>query len=114
MTRSPDALVVGAGVVGLTTAISLAEAGLRTHILAAAPPQQSTSFAAGAIWGPVRTGGSARSLEWSRVGLEVLSELAAEPRAAIRQVDGIEVSATMATPPQWTSLLPRHRVLGPG
>ena len=114
MTRSPDALVVGAGVVGLTTAISLAEAGLRTHILAAAPPQQSTSFVAGAIWGPVRTGGSARSLEWSRVGLEVLSELAAEPRAAIRQVSGVEVAATAATPPGWISLLPQHRLLEPG
>jgi D-amino-acid oxidase len=114
MTRSPDALVVGAGVVGLTTAISLAEGGLTTHVLAAAPPQQSTSFVAGAIWGPVRAGESARSLEWSRVGLEVLSELAAEPRAAIRQVSGIEVATTMTTPPQWISLLPRHRLLEPG
>jgi len=114
MTRSPDALVVGAGVVGLTTAISLAEGGLATHVLAAAPPQQSTSFAAGAIWGPVRTDGSARSLEWSRVGLEVLSELAAEPGTAIRQVSGIEVAATVATPPEWISLLPRHRLLAPG
>ena len=113
MTRSPDALVVGAGVVGLTTAISLAEAGLRAHILAAAPPQQSTSFAAGAIWGPVRTGGSARSLEWSRVGLEVMSELAADPRAAIRQVSGVEVAATAAAPPEWVSLLPQHRLLEP-
>jgi D-amino-acid oxidase len=114
MTRFPDALVVGAGVVGLTTAISLAEAGLRTHVLAAAPPQQSTSFAAGAIWGPVRTGGAARAVEWSRVGLEVLSELAADPRAAIRQVSGVEVSTTPRRPPEWLSLLPRHRLLEPG
>jgi D-amino-acid oxidase len=114
MTRSPDVLVVGAGVVGLTTAVSLAEGGLMTHVLAAAPPQRSTSFVAGAIWGPVRAGASARSLEWSRVGLEVLSELAAEPRAAIRQVSGVEVAATVATPPEWISLLPRHRLLEPG
>ncbi|MDX6421029.1 MAG: hypothetical protein QOG28_5649, partial [Trebonia sp.] len=48
-----DAVVVGAGVVGLTTAISLAEAGLATRIVTAAAPAATTSAAAGAIWGPV-------------------------------------------------------------
>ena len=48
-----DAVVVGAGVAGLTTAISLAEAGLATRVLTANPPSGTTSAAAGAIWGPV-------------------------------------------------------------
>ena len=46
-----DVLVIGAGVVGLTTAISLAEAGLSVTIRTAAGPEQSTSVAAGAVWG---------------------------------------------------------------
>ncbi|MCW2932542.1 MAG: amino acid oxidase [Actinomycetia bacterium] len=111
MTKHPDALVVGAGVVGLTSAIALAEAGLATRVLAAAPPEETTSFVAGAIWGPTRTSSSPRVHEWAQVGLEVLSELAADPRAAIRQVSGIEVAATAGAHSQWISILPSSRVL---
>ena len=107
-----DAVVAGAGVVGLTTAISLAEAGLSTRILAAAPPERTTSVAAGAIWGPVRCGPPDRTYEWARTGLAVLSKLADEPAAAIRQVSGIEVAAEPASPPEWLDLLPDPRLLG--
>src|SRR5271166_331562 len=105
MTHS-DALVVGAGVVGLTTAISLAEAGLTTRILTASPPVETTSAAAGAIWGPVLCGPADRCREWAKVGLSVLSELTGEPAAAVRQVRGREVSERHATPPDWMDLLP--------
>ena len=88
-----DAVVAGAGVVGLTTAISLAEAGLSTRIVTTALPPQTTSVAAGAIWGPVRCGPPDRTYEWARTGLAVLSELAGEPVAGIRQVSGMEVTA---------------------
>ena len=44
-----DGLVIGAGAVGLTTAISRAEAGLSVTIRTAALPEQSTSAAAGAV-----------------------------------------------------------------
>jgi D-amino-acid oxidase len=51
-TTDTDALVIGAGVSGLTTAIRLAETGLRIHIWTAEPSQVTTSAAAGAMWGP--------------------------------------------------------------
>ncbi len=101
-----DALVVGAGVAGLTTAISLAEAGLVTRVVAADPPSQTTSAAAGAIWGPVLCGPADRTREWARVGLEVLSALADEPAAAVRQVSGREVAQEPVSPPEWLDLLP--------
>src|SRR5258707_6717596 len=111
MTQHVDALVVSAGVVGLTTAISLAEAGLVTRVLAADPPERTTSYVAGAIWGPVRTSTAGPALEWARVGLAVLSELAADPRAAIRQVSGIMVEATPRPRPDWLPILPDQRPL---
>jgi D-amino-acid oxidase len=114
MTTYPDALVVGAGVVGLTTAIALAEAGLATRVLAAAPPERTTSFVAGAIWGPVRSSNSPRVHEWARTGLAVLSDLASDPRAAIRQVSGVEVATEPRQPPEWISILPSSRLLAPG
>ena len=108
-----DAVVVGAGVIGLTTAISLAEAGLSTRVLTAAPPPAATSVAAGAIWGPVRCGPPARCIAWSRTALEVLSGLADDPDSGVHVVSGREVAAHHATPPDWLTLLPGTRLLGP-
>ncbi len=109
-----DAVVVGAGVVGLTTAISLAEAGLSTRLVSATPPPAATSIAAGAIWGPVRCGPPQRCLAWSRTALDVLSGLAADPDSGVHFVSGREVAAHHATPPDWLMLLPESRLLGPG
>ena len=59
-----DALVIGAGVCGLTTGISLAEAGLSVTIRTAAPPERTTSVAAGAVSGagPGRPAGAGPGL----------------------------------------------------
>ena len=107
-------MVVGAGVVGLTTAITLAEAGLATRIVTAAPPAATTSATAGAIWGPVRCGPPERCYGWARTGLDVLSALTDEPAAGVHQLSGHEVRASPKEPPAWTDLLPDMRVLGPG
>ena len=105
-------MVIGSGVVGLTTAISLAEAGLATRVVTAAPPSATTSAVAGAIWGPVRCGPPERCYAWARTGLDVLSAQAAEPVAGVHQLTGREVSASPKVPPLWTDLLPDLRVLG--
>jgi D-amino-acid oxidase len=101
-----DALVIGSGVIGLTTAIELAEAGLATTIQTAATGAETTSFAAGAIWGPVRCGPAGRTTGWSATGLEVMTKLADEPGTGIRMVSGREVSRLPEQPPEWMSLLP--------
>lgn len=105
-----DVLVIGAGVVGLTTAISLAEAGLRVLVRTAAPPERTTSAAAGAVWGVVKAGPPGRALEWGRAGLEILSKLAAEPGTGVRIAAGREVSRAPLEPYYWTSLLADLRV----
>jgi D-amino-acid oxidase len=105
-----DVLVIGAGVSGLTTGICLAEAGLGVTIRTAALPEQTTSVAAGAVWGLVRVGPRDRVLEWGRTGLEALSKLAAEPGTGVRMVSGREVSRTTIEPHYWTGLLPGLRM----
>jgi D-amino-acid oxidase len=52
VTGSPDVVVVGAGVMGLTTAIRLCQAGASTRIVAASPPAATTSALATAMVGP--------------------------------------------------------------
>lgn len=106
-----DAVVIGAGVVGLTTAISLAEAGLSTRIVTEGLGRDTTSIAAGAIWGPVRCGPPGRIHDWSATGLSVLSKLAGDPETGVRQVSGCEVSAEAASPEPWLDLVPERRML---
>lgn len=107
-----DAVVIGAGVVGLTTAISLAEAGLSTRIVTTGVGADTTSAAAGAIWGPVRCGPPDRTYTWSAVGLKVLTSLVDEPSAGVRPVSGREVAASPASPEDWLDLVPDMRRLG--
>ena len=95
-----DVLVVGAGVSGLTTAICLAEAGARVTILAAAPPAETTSSVAGAIWGPHLVEESPRVTRWGLQTLAVLRELAGDPATGVRIAAGVE--ATRGAPPVGT------------
>src|SRR5579859_5063152 len=103
--RGMDVLVIGAGVCGLTAGIRLAEAGRSVTIRTAVPPDQTTSVAAGAVWGAVRVGPPERVLGWARTGLEVLSKLAAEPGTGVRMGSGKEVSRSPLEPYYWTRLL---------
>ena len=100
-----DVLVIGAGVSGLTTGICLAEAGLGVTIRTAARPEQTTSVAAGAVWGPVHVGPPGRVLEWGRAGLEALGKLAAEPGTGVRMASGREVSRRPLELDYWTELI---------
>lgn len=83
-----DILVVGAGVIGLTTAICLAEAGLTVTVAAAEAPRQTTSMAAGALWGPHLVGKDDRIGRWADITRDRLAELAA-PSIGANALGGI-------------------------
>jgi len=105
-----DALVLGAGVIGLTTAICLAEAGLTVVLSAAEPPAQTTSVAAGAIWGPHLVGMDNRVERWAAVTQDRLAtlshpELGASGLAGIvRTASGVTASREHSpTPPEFAA-----------
>jgi D-amino-acid oxidase len=101
-----DVLVIGAGVSGLTTAVCLAEAGLRVHVVAKDPPLQTTSAAAGATWGPYLADDS-RVAGWSLLTRLTLETVAAHsPLAGVRLVRGLEVDAHATGPPAWARSIP--------
>jgi len=115
MTSSePDVLVIGAGVSGLTTAVCLAEAGARVVIQAAVPPAQTTSAAAGAIWGPHLVGMDGRVARWGAVTLARLLGLTTEPAAAVRTVTGRQASRAAEDPPGWATGLDGFRLCTDG
>jgi D-amino-acid oxidase len=105
-----DVLVIGAGVIGLSTAICLAEAGVNVAIAAAEPPQQTTSMAAGAVWGPHLVGMDGRVERWASVTLARFAELSAPDLGAnalagiVRTATGIAASREQqAEPPEFAA-----------
>src|SRR6266705_1911158 len=81
---SPDVVVIGAGVCGLSTATALLDAGLAVTVYAAAPPHRTTSAAAGALWGPHLVGADERVGGWAEATLRRLRELRDEPAGFTR------------------------------
>lgn len=101
MTGINETVIIGAGVSGLTTAICLAEAGMRVAILAERPPLQTTSACAGASWGPYLAS-DARILRWSGVSLTGFKEIAAaHPESGVHLADGIEAADFPLDVPDW-------------
>jgi D-amino-acid oxidase len=91
--------VIGAGVSGLTSAICLAEAGLRVAIQAAEPPQETTSAVAGAVWGVHLVGTDHRVPGWAQDTRAVLVGLAGQPGTGVRVVRGLEAVRVPPDPP---------------
>ena len=87
-----DVLVLGAGVIGLTTAVCLAEAGVSVMVAAADPPERTTSVAAGAIWGPHLVGMDERVGRWASVTLTSLTQLS-HPQLGANELTGIVQNA---------------------
>ncbi len=109
--------MVGAGVIGLTSAICLTEAGLRTVVQADRRPQDTTSAVAGAVWGPHLVEDSARATRWAAATLAVLREQAADPASGVRIAAGVQAAreqAGLGDPPGWLTGLAGMRAAGPG
>jgi D-amino-acid oxidase len=84
-----DAVVVGAGVIGLTSAICLAETGRDVRIRTAALPQQTTSRAASAMWGSSFAGPADDVRRWAQTSLADLRALAQLPQSGVRICRGM-------------------------
>jgi D-amino-acid oxidase len=113
---------VGAGIAGLTTAVCLAEAGLRVRIRAGEPPLRTTSAVAGAIAGgpsfadPAEHAGNplaATEARWHEASLERFTDLAADPSTGVRIGRGRMVSAQAGDIPAWARRQPGFRACAP-
>lgn len=82
------ALVLGSGIIGLTAAIRLREAGHEVRVWAAAPWGATVSAVAAAIWYPYRAYPLARVDAWGARAFEVFAGDAADPASGVRMRDG--------------------------
>lgn len=92
--------VVGAGVVGLTCAVRLAESGHSVHIVTAQPGADSVSAVAAAMWFPYRAFPQDRVLAWSMNSLAVFEALADDRTTGVALRYGTQLHRS-ADPDLW-------------
>ncbi|MBT2417837.1 FAD-binding oxidoreductase [Streptomyces sp. ISL-22] len=109
--QSGDVIVVGGGVIGLTTALVLAERGARVRVWTRDPVERTTSAVAGALWWPYRIEPVALARTWALRSLDVYEELAAQSElTGVRMVEGVLGEATLDEADAWaTARLPGLR-----
>ena len=110
-------IVVGAGVVGLTCAVRLLEAGHRVDVVARDLPLETTSAVAAALWYPYRALPQDRVTAWAATSYAVLADLARDERTGVRMLTGTEVLRTPQPDPWWRAAVPsldRETALPPG
>lgn len=96
-----DVVVIGAGVVGATTAWTLADRGWNVELWSDRPTTRTTSVVAAAVWRPYRAAPEAKVLGWAKRTFDVLEELSAIRESAVLMRQGIELGRAMMSDPPW-------------
>ena len=104
-----EVLVVGCGVIGLSTAVLLREAGLRVRVRTAVLPHETTSSVAAAIWYPYRAYPEDRVLAWGERTFQVFEGMARDPETGVIMREGFELHREPAPDPWWMDAVPGVR-----
>jgi len=104
--------IIGAGVIGLTTAVELERRGHDVEVIAAHHGDATTSAVAGAIWFPYRAGESTRVLDWAHRTRLALTGLATDPATGVDVLPFYECAGDEARP-WWAGDLELERVPAP-
>jgi len=107
-----DAVIVGCGVIGLTTAICLREAGVDAGIVAAELPPATTSSVAAAVWYPYKAYPEDRVLSWGSRTFRVFEELSDTPESGVLMREGVELWRERVPDPWWAGAVPSVRRCG--
>ena len=95
-------VVVGAGVIGLTCAVRLAEAGHRVRVITRKPPLGTTSAVAAAVWFPYRVEPPDRVDGWAARSYQVLADLAtSSPESGVVMRELVSLGRAAKPDPSW-------------
>jgi len=101
--------VLGAGVVGLTTAVSLLDAGCEVHVVTAAPVEATTSYVAAAVWFPTHVGPPDQVAVWGRRTLEVLTSQARDAVPGVIMRESLALYRQPPGRPDWAAAVGQVR-----
>ncbi len=95
--------VIGSGIIGMTTALSLAKAGHQITVISKDKPAQTTSAAAAALWFPFKAEPQEKVANWSVRTLAVFKEQLPIPEAGIVWTDVYELATPETELPWWST-----------
>jgi D-amino-acid oxidase len=93
--------IVGAGVVGLTTALELCRAGHTVDVVARDTTPGTTSDVAAAIWYPYRVGPHDAVADWAAQSYRIFAELARDEATGVVIRQGTEMFRDRVAEPAW-------------
>ncbi|MEU5092586.1 FAD-dependent oxidoreductase [Streptomyces sp. NPDC021356] len=112
---SGDVVVVGGGVIGLTTAVVLAEGGRRVRVWTREPAERTASAVAGGLWWPYRIEPATLVGDWALHSFAVYAELAARPQeTGVRMVEGVHGGTRLDQLGPWAAQVPGLRAAHAG
>ncbi|PRP91297.1 tRNA 5-methylaminomethyl-2-thiouridine biosynthesis bifunctional protein MnmC [Enhygromyxa salina] len=110
---TPEIIIIGGGVSGLSCASELATAGRRVQVWTAAPPHQTTSAVAAAFWYPYRVDPIERVGPWAAASYErfatIAGNLALGPTAGVYMREALEVFVERVPDPPWSRYVDMFR-----
>ncbi len=106
--------VLGAGAVGLTTAIRLLEAGCDVRVVTAAPIEATTSWITAGIWFPTHVGPPDRVAAWGQRTYGVLAEQARDAVPGVVMRESLALYREPPGRPDWTAAVGPVRAASPG
>jgi D-amino-acid oxidase len=104
-----EILVLGCGVSGLTTALTLLDAGHTPRILARDLPPNTTSNVAAAVWYPYRAFPEEKVTTWGAVAYGRFVELAKTPETGVVMRETFDMRGKEAPDPWWIAAVPDVR-----
>ncbi|MGW7402300.1 FAD-dependent oxidoreductase [Streptomyces sp. NPDC054833] len=108
-------IVVGGGVVGLTTAVVLAENGVRVRVWNRDPAERTTSAVAGALWWPYRIEPEPLVGRWALESLAEYEDMATRPEeTGVRMVEGVHRGLRLDELGPWAARVPGLRTTDDG
>jgi D-amino-acid oxidase len=114
MPDRPDRIVVvGAGVVGLSCALRLLQAGHRVDVLARDLPLETTSSVAAAIWYPYLAFPQDKVTAWGKAAYDEFARLAAHGVDGVAMRSGTELLHARTPDPWWITAVPALRRVEP-
>ena len=99
-------IVVGAGVIGLSCAVRLLQAGHSVDVVARDLPLETTSVAAAALWYPYRAYPYERVTSWSQRSYIEFAALAGVDGTGVAMMPGTELHRSRTPDPWWRDAVP--------
>lgn len=101
MTR--EVLIIGGGVIGLTTALVLLEAGYAVQVAARELGEGTTSAVAAAFWYPYRAYPEDQVTRLAAASLRRFTALARDPATGVLERDALEIYPAPTAAPAWSA-----------